>query len=340
MAKVQEPPGELHNVTIVLESPTHFHAPNSSDVQVHPGSYHVSIAHDGHLALGAMQNPEHHGTVLRAFRTWHSFRLTAPLAVSVAQHDSLHIVLLLPGGGALQATGSLRPATKLADTPTFATPHDLAQAMITRLPFPKHSQPFNPATVLAVPGIRPWGTIDPGNQPTPFGPGSVPPNWISATVTACKSPYDICPVLGTSVPRNPPASWPQLVSTTSVSVKSVLPWASLLVELLVTAQVVNTGGEMRYMTWTDLYSQVPPTNGPLTFPGVIIATGTPPPPPPVPPPGKWEKETTADFTSPSGRGPLIEFELRVNGITQALRSCEYLTHYPGGVPELRCHLIT
>src|SRR5262244_602930 len=195
MAKVQEPPGELHDVTIVLESPTHFHAPNSSDVQVHPGAYHVSIAHDGHLALGAMQNPEHHGTVLRAFRTWHSFRLTAPLAVSVAQHDSLHIVLLLPGGGALQATGSLRPATKLADTPTFATPHDLAQAMITRLPFPKHSQPFNPATVLAVPGIRPWGTIDPGNQPTPFGPGSVPPNWISATVTACKSPYDICPVL-------------------------------------------------------------------------------------------------------------------------------------------------
>src|SRR5690348_13171316 len=78
MAKVEEPFGELHNVTIVLESTAHFHARDGSDVQVHPGAYHVSIGPDGHLALGAMQKPEQHGTVLRAFRIWHSFRLTAP----------------------------------------------------------------------------------------------------------------------------------------------------------------------------------------------------------------------------------------------------------------------
>jgi len=342
MVKVEEPFGELHNVTIVLESTAHFHARDGSDVQVHPGAYHVSIGPDGHLALGAMQKPEQHGTVLRAFRIWHSFRLTGPLAVSIAaQHDSLHIVLLLPGGGALQSTGSLRPAARLADTPTFVTPHDLAQAIITRFPgpLPKHVHPFNAATVLAVPGIRPWGTIDPGNQPTPFGPGSAPPNWISATVTACKAaPGAHCPGVGTPVRRNPPASEPQLVSATAVSVKSVLSWAGLIVELLVTAQVVNTGGTMRYMTWTDLYRQVPAANGSLTFPGVIVATGTPPPPPP--PSVTWEQETAADFTSPSSHGQLTEFELRVNGITQAFRSCEYLTDYPGGAPELRCNLIS
>jgi len=36
-----------------------------------------------HLKLGATQKPEQHGTVLRAFRIWPSFRLTAPLAVHV-----------------------------------------------------------------------------------------------------------------------------------------------------------------------------------------------------------------------------------------------------------------
>jgi len=124
------------------------------------------------------------------------------------------------------------------------------------------------------------------------------------------------------------------VSTTSVSITSVFSWVGQTVELLVTAQVVNTGGKMRYMTWTDLYRQVPTVKGPLTFPGVIVATGTPPPPPPSS--VTWEQETASDFTSPSGRGPQIEFELRVNGITGAVRICEYLTHYPGGAPELRC----
>jgi len=97
------------------------------------------------------------------------------------------------------------------------------------------------------------------------------------------------------------------------------------------------------MTWTDLYRQVPSTNGPLTFPGVIVATGTPPAEAgPVNDP-LWEQEAAKDFipNSPSDRGAPIEFELRVNGITQAFRSCEYLVHGygTGGVlspPELRC----
>ena len=340
MATVAEARGELHNVTIVLESAAHFHARDGSDVQVHPGAYHVSLGPDGDLTLGAMQKPERHGTVLRAFGIWHPFRLTAPLALSIAaEHDRLHLVLLLPGGGALQSTGSLQPAARLADTPPFVTPHDLAQAIITRFPgpLPKYHHPFNAATVIAVPGIRPWGTIDPGSQPTSFAPGSEPPNWIGATVTACAAtPGIACPGLGTSVPRNPPTSEPQLVSTTSVSIKPVFSWVGQTVELLVTAQVVNTGGKMRYMTWTDMYQQVPVANGPFTFPGVIVATGTPPPNPPPPGQRTWAEETASDFTSPSGRGPQIEFELRVNGITGAVRICEYLTHYPGGAPELRC----
>jgi len=125
------------------------------------------------------------------------------------------------------------------------------------------------------------------------------------------------------------------VSTTPVTVKSLLSWAGQTVELLVTAQVANPGGMARYMTWTDLYRQVPAANGPLTFPSVIVGTGTPPPHPPPPGQKTWEQETAYDFTSPSGRGGPTEFELRVNGITQAFRSCEYVGHYPGA-PELRC----
>jgi hypothetical protein len=332
-------PGELDNATIALESPAYFHAPDGSEVHLHAGSHRVEFGPDGHLHVGSMQKGEGHGRPLRTLKFWHAFSLTAPLAVSVAaEHDSLHIVLLLAGGGALQSTGSLRPTARLADTPTFVTPHDLAQAIIMKFPdplSPHHS--FNAATVLSTPGTRSlWATIEPGSHPSTFVPVSVPPQWISTTVTACKAaPGAYCPGVGTPVLRNPPAE-PQLVSTTPVIVKSLLSWAGQSVVLFVTAQVVNTGGPMRYMTWTDVYRQVPTTNGPLTFPGVIVANGTPPPHPPPPGRRTWEEETAFDMTSPSGRGAPTEFELHVNGITQAFRSCEYLGHFPGGTPELRC----
>ena len=340
MAMVGNALGEVQNVTIVLENPAHFHGPDGSSVHVQPGSYHVGVGSDGHLLLGATQAPEPHRMVLQAFKLWHPFSLNAPLAVTIdGGHDAWNVVLLLPGGAALQATGSLRSSGR-AGTPAFVTDRDVAQAIIMRFPLPgvvaKLLYPFNAATVPSVLGTL-WGTIQPGSRPTSFVPGSAPPNWVSTTVAAClAAPGASCPGIGQSKPRNPTASEPQLVSTTSVTVTSMLTWAGQTVELLVTAQVVNTGGMARYMTWTDLYRHVPGTNDPFTFNGVIVATGTPPPNPPPPGHISWAEESASDLTSPSHRGAPTEFELRVNGITQAYRSCEYLGHYPGGTPELRC----
>jgi hypothetical protein len=305
----------------------------------------VEFGPDGHLHVGSIQKGEERGRPLRTLKFWHAFSLTAPLAVSVAgEHDVRHIALLLPGGAALESRGSLRATTAagLTGIQTVVSAHDLAEAIVTRFPVPPTlvPRPFNAVSVLTAPATHSgWGTIEPGPKPTSFVPGSVPPNWISATVAACTGTAGAsCGKfgVGTSVPRNPPPSEPQLVSTTPVTVKSLLSWAGRTVELLVTVFIMNTGQPTRYMTWTDLYRQMPAANGPLTFPGVIVATGTPPPnPPPAGHTMTWAQETASDYTYITGGAP-TKFELRVNGITLAFRSCEYLGHYPGGTPELRC----
>jgi hypothetical protein len=160
-----------------------------------------------------------------------------------------------------------------------------------------------------------------------------PPNWVNATVVNCEqAPLGSaapvggglvmlpCPFTpGESVQRGP---FPVYVtSVTPVTVTSTLSMAGRVVQLLVTSVVHSVGNvAVLYSAWRDVYQVVPSTNGPVVFPNVIVATGRA---------GTnthfstWGPDAEAAFTTAAGTGAPVEFELRIDGITFAARSCKF-----------------
>jgi len=138
---------------------------------------------------------------------------------------------------------------------------------------------------------------------------------------------------GTDVRRGAFPSYIQ--SVTPVTVTSTVSMVGRVVQLRVTSHVVTIGiPTILSMTWTDVYQIVPQVAGPVTFPGVIVATGRVPTTPPAPT-TSWAAEVQKRFTSPTGRGAPTRFELRLDGIWITDKTCEYLGRFPGS-PELRC----
>ena len=338
MSTIIDSRNALQTATITLERPLHFATAGGGHVEMHPGSYRVDIDATGHLELDAFESLHGAGKALHTFTTWHPFTLDAPVGVTVpADHDGQHIVVLLPNGSALQATGSLR-RDEVRAHPAFATPDALAEALLAWTPSPRWPTvhfPFNRLTVLMMFGrLAPaWGTIKPGTQPTPFIAPGIAPTWIDAVVAECKTaPGATMIAPGTHEDRKTLPD--QLVSLVPVTVKSMLSWAGKTIELLVTSQVVSPGGYARYMRWTDTYATVASSNAPYTFQNVIAASALVYHYLPLYVGKTAGEEAAYILTSPSGRGAPTAFELRVNGVTQAFKDCEYLGHFPG-TPELR-----
>jgi hypothetical protein len=159
-----------------------------------------------------------------------------------------------------------------------------------------------------------------------------PPNWVSATVVICNgTPFGTagtggpgtappCPFTpGDSVKRGPFAVY--VTSVTPVTVTSSISVAGRVVQLLVTSVVHNVGNTpVFYATWRDVYQVVPSTNGPVVFPNVIVATGRAGTNAPF---ATWAPDAEIAFTTASGTGAPVEFELRIDGFTVASRSCKF-----------------
>ena len=272
--------------------------------------------------------------------------------------------MLFPGGAALLAIGwsGGSPPRTMSD-PTVS----LAEAVFHWLPpsLVAAPLPFDKSFLLQ-PWVMIWGTIEPGLSPTGFGPSNVPPNWFNATVATCEVPPagSAMPIgTGTGSGSYPPGSkvgpptgagmesgwvpfppgtdvrrgaFPSYIqSVTPVTVTSTVSMVGRVVQLRVTSHVVTIGiPTILSMTWTDVYQIVPQVAGPVTFPGVIVATGRVPTTPPAPT-TSWAAEVQKRFTSPTGRGAPTRFELRLDGIWITDKTCEYLGRFPGS-PELRC----
>jgi hypothetical protein len=93
--------------TVTFDRAIHFIAGEGSDVQLLPGTYGVEQAGQGHLRLvpGDNQAP----IEMQATSIAHDELLPAPVSMAVieeGQDDTLHLVLLLPSGQGLDATGS------------------------------------------------------------------------------------------------------------------------------------------------------------------------------------------------------------------------------------------
>lgn len=91
--------------TITLDRAVQFMAPDGSDVVLSPGTYPISRIDDSHLRL---VNRDDQHFLIAAMKTTHGEAIVSQMAMTVTEEghdDHLHIVLLLPGGQALDAAG-------------------------------------------------------------------------------------------------------------------------------------------------------------------------------------------------------------------------------------------
>ena len=318
-----------------IDERTGFVGPGGETVTINPGLYRVDVASDGQLALIADDGT---ATLVEAQHGGHPLELDAPLAVAFeVEEGDRRVAVLLPGGVTMVAGAARTPAADVSRQQLFGSP-GFASAVLLKLPIgivqkPAYLIPYHKFF---------FGTIEPGRSPAPFAPQTFPPNWVRSVVVTCYVPpagswgpggpgtASGVPVFtpGTDVRRGPYPGY--IVSTTPVRVTCPGSEAGKVVELRVTEHVATLGyPTILSMTWQDIYRIVPAVDGPVDFPGVIVATGRVPPTPP--PPGvSYTAQVQAKLTSPTGFGVPTVFDLYLDGNWIASRQMGYYASYPGG----------
>lgn len=147
---------------VLFEQPSHFTAPDGVDVLVAPGTYRVEQSTETQLRLVA--DPGQPTIEIQATATSHKETLAAPLALAIAEEDradEVHLVLLLPDGQGLDATGSLSGTRSRATRSQPINQFQMKQAISQYQPLAKQ-QAFS--SVLRVPpaaaAITPQASIE------------------------------------------------------------------------------------------------------------------------------------------------------------------------------------
>ena len=94
--------------TIELNTPVHFLAPDGSDLLIEAGTYSVEPAEEW---IRVMSGERHDALLIEARKGTHELELEQAMALSVSgaseeEKDNHHVMLLLPGGESLDATGT------------------------------------------------------------------------------------------------------------------------------------------------------------------------------------------------------------------------------------------
>lgn len=93
--------------TVTLEKPVHFSAPDGADVLAASGRYQVDSIEDAKLRLIPVDAASGQPLTVAAMALPHEQPLESHVALSVPSgEDEHHVVLLLPGGKALDAAGT------------------------------------------------------------------------------------------------------------------------------------------------------------------------------------------------------------------------------------------
>jgi hypothetical protein len=332
-----------HMQFVGLDEHTQFMRPGGDPVTLDPGLYHVDVAENGKIALTADDGT---ATVVEAESGGHPLKLEEPFAVAFEpKPGDRRLAVLLPGGIAVVA-GSARTPARDAQRQQIFTSSGFAVA-VRDLPLKKPLKDviFNRENLHVFQKFL-FGKIEPGTSPTPFAPQTFPPNWVRSVVVTCYVPPAGSygpggPGTASGVPVFPPGSevrrgpYPgYLVSTTPVRVTCPGDEAGKSVELRVTAPVATIGiPTILSMTWQDIYRIVPAANGPVDFPGVIVATGRVPSTPP--PPGvSYAGQVQAALDSQTGFGVPVIFDLYLDGTWIGSRKMGYYASYAGGPPPI------
>ena len=322
-----------------IDERTGFVGRSGETVTINPGLYRVDVAGDGQLALIADDGT---ATLVEAERGGHPLELDAPLAVAFeVEEGDRRVAVLLPGGVAMVAGAARTPAAEVSRQQLFGSP-GFASAVLLKLP----------VGIVQKPGYLisfhkfGFGTIEPGASPTPFAPQTFPPNWVRSVVVTCNVPpagswgpggpgtASGVPVFtpGTDVRRGPYPGY--IVSTTPVRVtcpgseagksRGAASHRACRDHWLSDDPVDDVAGHHRI---------IPAVDGPVDFPGVIVATGRVPPT--TPPPGvSYAAQVQAQLTSPTGFGVPTVFDLYLDGNWIASRQMGYYASYPGGPPPV------
>lgn len=93
--------------SVPLTQAVHFSSPDGSDAVASPGAYRVEQTGPTVLKLIPGEEGNQHTITVQAMRTEHEAPLSGPLALSIPYtEDEHHVVLLMPGGEALDAVGT------------------------------------------------------------------------------------------------------------------------------------------------------------------------------------------------------------------------------------------
>jgi hypothetical protein len=324
-----------------LDEPSRFIRPGGDPVTINPGLYRLDVVENGKIALTAEDGT---ATLVEAESGGHPLKLDEPFAVAFEPKEGdRRVAVLLPGGIAAVAGSARTPASDARRQQIFLSPGFVGAVMDLHLKKPL-TDLISSAENFHVFQRFLFGKIEPGASPTPFAPQTFPPNWVRSVVMT-----SYVPPAGSSTPAGPgtatgvPVSAPgtevrrgpypgYIVSTTPVRVTCPVDDAGKAVELRVTAPVATLGSPIILsMTWQDTYRIVPGMNGPVDFPGVIVATGQVPTTPPQP--GvSYAAQVQAALGSQTGFGVPVIFDLYLDGTWIGTRKMGYYASYQGGPP--------
>jgi len=173
---------------VLIEKPSHFTAPDGTDVLVAAGTYRVEQSAETHLRLVA--DPPQPAVEIQATATTHEETVASPLALAIAeegQEDDVHLVLLLPDGRGLDATGSLSGTRSRATRSQPINRFQMQKAMSQYQPLAQQ-RAYSP--LLSVPPAA-AAAIAPAETVVTSGPG----NWVTWNYLAMHHPEIVAQAL-------------------------------------------------------------------------------------------------------------------------------------------------
>ncbi|MBU6480863.1 MAG: hypothetical protein KGS09_10020 [Nitrospirae bacterium] len=123
---------------VLLDKAGHFTAPDGTDVLVAAGTYRLEQSAETQLRLVA--DPPQPAVEIQATATTHEETVASPMALAIAeegQEDEVHLVLLLPDGRGLDATGTFSGTRSRGSRVQPINRLQMQQALNQIQPFPQ-----------------------------------------------------------------------------------------------------------------------------------------------------------------------------------------------------------
>jgi len=342
---VDSNPGEVIDPSVIeLPKSIHFTTPEGNSVVVPAGSYSVEQGGESQLRFSSSEGAA--PIIVAAVTTEHDFDVAHPLVLGISgDGDSHHIVLLQPGGKALDAAGSASEIRTRAPITALGKLQIAAGVQTTVLNRPGVVAALGPLDRFRFSNY----VITPSNPASLFGGCTKPAGWVSAAIASSQvAPAGSTnPVTGpgreTGVNPFPPGTpWNRgafpgyFCSNVSVTVSNNRPLQSGAYQLLATSYIFSGGvSNVLSMFVTDVYQQQTGAgNTTITFPQVVAATGRMPTPRPGQDQATMLQVDRYYSTLPTGAP--VKFELKIDGVTWAEKHCLFKGYGWPQAPTLKC----